>query len=226
LKITFVSLFGELIQPYFEESILKRGMQRGLFEIEFLNPRDYTINKHRKTDDTVTGGGAGMVFSPQPLFDALDALKSASNEVKIIFLAPSAKRFNAKDAKRLAAFEHIALVCGRYEGFDERAVECFADELFSIGDFVLTGGELPALAVADAALRFVPGVLGSGESLAEESFEEDLLESPVWTKPAIFRGLKTPSTLLNGNHKEVAKLRKTLAAFKTAFFRPDLLSKS
>jgi tRNA (guanine37-N1)-methyltransferase len=226
LKITFVSLFGDLIRPYFEESILKRAMQKGLFTIEFLNPRDYTTDKHRKTDDTVTGGGAGMVLAPQPLFDALGALRGASKEARIIFLTPSAKRFNVKDAKRLAAFEHIALVCGRYEGFDERSIERFADELFSIGDFVLTGGELPALSVADAVLRFVPGVLGSGESLAEESFEGDLLESPVWTKPAVFRGLKTPSALLNGNHKEAAKLRKTLAALKTAFFRPDLLSKS
>jgi tRNA (guanine37-N1)-methyltransferase len=223
VRLTFVTLFCDLIAPYFERSILKRAIDRELLSIECVNPRDFTADKHQKTDDTATSGGAGMVMTPQPLFDCLIDIKRRSQDARVLFMTPCAKRFNSHDAKRLAGFEHIVLVCGRYEGFDERVIETFAHEVLSIGDFVLTGGELAALAVADSLLRFVPNVLGNRQSLDEESFEHALLEAPAFTKPAIFRGQSTPQTLLSGDHKAIARFKDRLAALKTAFFRPDML---
>jgi tRNA (guanine37-N1)-methyltransferase len=226
MRLTFITLFPNLVAPYFEDSILKRAKESGLFEFETLNPRDYSADKWLKTDDSVTGGGAGMVITPQPLFDTLSDLKRKAPKTRILFMTPCAKRFNAKDAKRLARFERVAFVCGRYEGFDERVIEVFADEVFSIGDFVLTGGELPALMCADAILRFVPNVLGNASSLGDESFERDLLEAPVFTKPCVFRDQTTPSELISGNHKAIVAFRTRLATLKTRYFRPDLLKQS
>ncbi|GHV01107.1 tRNA (guanine-N(1)-)-methyltransferase [Campylobacterota bacterium] len=222
-RLSFVTIFGELIAPYFQEAILRKAIARNLFSVETINPREYTIDKHQKTDDTPTGGGAGMVMTAQPLFDALLALKRCSPLVRIVFVTPCAKRFNHHDAKRLAAYDHIAFVCGRYEGFDERAIETLADEVLSIGDFVLTGGELPALVIADALVRHIDGVLGSCESLDEESFENARLEAPAFTKPTTFRGLTTPAPLLSGHHKAIAAFRAQLGDRKTRYFRPDLL---
>ncbi|MGE4294984.1 MAG: tRNA (guanosine(37)-N1)-methyltransferase TrmD [Campylobacterales bacterium] len=222
MRLSFVTLFPELIAPYFEEAILKRAIAEGRFSVDLRNPREYTENRYLKVDDTVTGGGAGMVMSPQPLFDALTALRSESPGVKILFMTPAAKRFTQNDAKRLARADHVALVCGRYEGFDERVIETFADEVFSIGDYVLTGGELPALVIADATVRHLPGVLGNHESLQEESFEQGGLEAPAFTKPTVFRNQGTPSVLLGGHHKNIAHFRRELGLLKTRFFRPDL----
>ena len=217
-----MSLFPELITPYFEQSILKRAAQQRLFSFDCVNPRDFSTDKWRKTDDTISGGGAGMVMTPQPLFDALGAIRQKSPNAKIVFLTPAAKRFCANDARRFAQFDHLVLVCGRYEGIDERVIETFADEVMSIGDFVLTGGELAALVIADSTLRFVPQVLGNSESLSEESYENSLLEAPSFTKPAVFRGLTTPQTLLGGNHKAITAFKQRLAASKTNFHRPDI----
>lgn len=225
MRLSFVTLFPELILPYFEEAILKRAIAEGRFTVDTLNPRDHTDNKHHKVDDTVTGGGAGMVMSPQPLFDALAALRNESPWVKILFMTPAAKRFTQNDAKRLAGAAHVALVCGRYEGFDERVIETFADEVFSIGDYVLTGGELPALVIADATVRHIDGVLGNQSSLEEESFERGALEAPAFTKPTVFRGQGTPAILLGGHHKNIAAFRHTLGLLKTRYFRPDLFAK-
>ncbi|MDR2153025.1 MAG: tRNA (guanosine(37)-N1)-methyltransferase TrmD [Helicobacteraceae bacterium] len=223
MRFTFVTIFENLIAPYFNEAILKKAIDKKLIAIDVVNPRDYSTDKWKKTDDTVTGGGAGMVMTPQPLFDCLSDLKRKSPKVKILFMTPCAKRFDAHDAKRLAAFERVAFVCGRYEGFDERAIEAFADEVFSIGDFVLTGGELPAIIMCDAISRFVSGTLGNENSAVTDSFENAALESPSFTKPTLFRGAKTPAELLSGNHKAIDEFRSRLSALKTRYFRPDLL---
>ncbi|WP_456452847.1 tRNA (guanosine(37)-N1)-methyltransferase TrmD [Hydrogenimonas sp.] len=222
MRFTFVTLFRPLMEGYFEESILKRAVAKGLLRFDFLNPRDFTTDKHRKVDDTAAGGGAGMVMMAQPLDSALRHLKAESPGVHIVFASPVGKPFRQSDAKRLAAQKrHIAFVSGRYEGIDERVVELWADEVFSIGDYILTGGELPSLVMCDAISRMVPGVLGNAESLAAESFETALLEAPSFTRPKSFHKLSIPSEYLKGNHSKINALKKRLALAKTKYFRPD-----
>lgn len=223
MKLTFVTLFKSLIEPYFEDSILKRAQERDLYSIDFLNPRDFTESKHLKVDDTKFGGGAGMLMTPQPLFDLLKKKRCESKEAKIIFVAPAGKPFQQKDAVRLAKEKELVLVSGRYEGIDERVIETFADEIFSIGDYVLTGGELPSLVISDAVLRNVKGVLGNMGSLEEESFNSHLLEAPSFTKPENFRGLLPISENLKGNHAKIHALNLKLAKLKTKYFRPERL---
>jgi len=225
MKYTFVTLFPNLIEGYFKDSILKRAIERELLEIEYLNPREYSTNKHFKVDDSAVGGGAGMVMNPQPLFDALDHLKREDEDVHIIFLTPVAKPFVQNDAKRLAKKSHIAFVSGRYEGIDERVIEKYADEVYSIGDYILTGGELASLVVCDAVSRNIEGVLGNSESLEIESFETPLLEAPSFSKPKIYDGLSVPSEYLKGNHSKIRSLKLALSEAKTKFFRPEQLLK-
>jgi len=224
LRFTYVTLFQNLIEGYFQDSILMRAQQSGLFSVDFVNPRDFSANKHQKVDDTATGGGAGMVMTPQPLFDALRALKE-QGDVHIIFTTPVGKPFRQNDAKRLASKSHIAFVSGRYEGIDERVIEAFADELFSIGDYILTGGELPSLVMSDAIARNIDGVLGNSESLEIESFETPLLEAPSFSKPALYEGRAVPSEYIKGNHSKIAALKFAMSEAKTAFFRPEQLIK-
>ena len=199
-------------------------MDKSLFEIAFENPRDRSTNKHQKVDDTASGGGAGMVMTPQPLFDTLQALKDAG-EAYIIFTTPVGKPFRQNDAKRLASKKHLVFVSGRYEGIDERVIEQFADELFSIGDYVLTGGELPSLVMSDAIARNIEGVLGNAESLEIESFETPLLEAPSFSKPALFEERAVPSEYIKGNHSKIAALKNAMSEAKTQFFRPEQLIK-
>ena len=226
MRFTFVTLFRNLMEGYFEDSILKRGIEAERLKVDWLNPRDFTLDKHRKVDDTAAGGGAGMVMTAQPLHDALKALKRESPRAHIIFTTPVGKPFRQVDAKRLAATKrHLVFVSGRYEGIDERVVELWADELFSIGDYILTGGELPSLVMADAVARLVPGVLGNADSLAAESYETTLLEAPSFTRPKSFEGLSIPSEYLKGNHSKINALKKRLAIAKTKYFRPDLYMK-
>jgi len=225
MKYTFVTLFPNLIEGYFKDSILKRAIEKGIVEIDYLNPRDYSANKHLKVDDTAVGGGAGMVMNPQPLFDALDALKKEDADVHIVFLTPVAKTFVQNDAKRLAKKSHIAFVSGRYEGIDERVIEKYADEVFSIGDYILTGGELASLVVCDATSRNIAGVLGNSESLETESFETPLLEAPSFSKPQCYDGLSVTSEYLKGNHSKIRSLKLALSECKTKFFRPDELKR-
>ncbi len=222
MKFSFVTIFPNLIKPYFEDSILKRAVDNGFVEIDFYNPRDYSKNKHKKVDDTPFGGGAGMVMTPQPLFDCLSDIKSKNEDLHFVFLTPVAKQFNQKDAKRLSKKKHIVFVSGRYEGIDERVVEEFADEVFSIGDFVLTGGELASMVLADSISRCVKGVLGNATSLDEESFEEGLLESPTFTKPQVFNNLSVISEFLKGNHSKIRSLKFALSKAKTKYFRPKM----
>ncbi len=225
MKFTFVTLFSNLIEGYFKDSILKRAIEKDILEIHYLNPRDYSTNKHFKVDDTAVGGGAGMVMNPQPLFDALDDLKMHDEDVHIIFVTPVAKPFVQNDAKRLAKKSHVAFVSGRYEGIDERVIEKYADEVFSIGDYILTGGELASLVICDATSRNIEGVLGNSASLDVESFETPLLEAPSFSKPKIYDTLSVPSEYLKGNHSKIRSLKLALSECKTKFFRPDELKK-
>jgi tRNA (guanine37-N1)-methyltransferase len=222
MKFTYVTLFQNLIEGYFQDSILKRAMDKELFSVDYINPRDYSESKHKKVDDTAVGGGAGMVMTPQPLFDTLGDMRK-QGDVHIIFTTPVAKPFTQNDAKRLAKKSHVAFVSGRYEGIDERVIETFADEVFSIGDYVLTGGELPSLVMSDAIARNIEGVLGNVESLETESFETQLLEAPSFGKPPLYDGMAVPSEYLKGNHSKIAALKFALSECKTKFFRPEQL---
>ncbi|WP_456323682.1 tRNA (guanosine(37)-N1)-methyltransferase TrmD [Hydrogenimonas sp.] len=222
MRFTFVTLFWPLMAGYFEDSILKRAIAKGLISVDSRNPRDYTKDRHRKVDDTMAGGGAGMVMMAQPLDDLLSKMKEESPDMHVIFTSPVAKPFTQADARRLASHKkHIVFVSGRYEGIDERIVELHADELFSIGDYVLTGGELPSLVMADAISRIVPGVLGNADSIESESFESMLLEAPSFTRPKSFHNLSIPSEYLKGNHSKINALKKRLALAKTKYFRPE-----
>lgn len=222
MKFTFVTLFDGLISPYFSDSILSRAKEEKLIECEFINPRDFSLNKYKKVDEYKVGGGAGLLMSSEPLDLVLKEIKRKSKNAYVIFPTPAGKPFSQNDAKRLVEKEHVVFVCGRYEGIDERVLELYANEVFSIGDFVLTGGELPALCMCDAICRMKKGVLGNEESLSEESFENSLLEAPAFTKPNIYNTLKVPSEFLKGNHANIAGLKNRLAYAKTQFFRPDL----
>lgn len=222
MRFTYVTIFSNLIEGYFQDSILKRGIEAGKFSIQFLNPRDFSASKHHKVDDTAAGGGAGMVMTPQPLFDSL---KTLPENAHIIFVAPVGKQFTQNDAKRLASKQHVVFVSGRYEGIDERVVERFADEVFSIGDYVLTGGELPSLVMTDAIVRNIEGVLGNSESLEYESFESPLLEAPTFGKPPLYENMSVPSEYLKGNHSKIRALKSSLSECKTAYFRPEQLQK-
>ncbi len=221
MKFTFVTLFQNIVEGYFNDSILKRAIEKEILNISYADPRDFSSNKHNKVDDTAVGGGAGMVMNPQPLYDCLEYLKKQDEDIHIVFLTPVAKQFKQLDAKRLAKKSHIAFVSGRYEGIDERVVESYADEVFSIGDYILTGGELPSLVICDAVSRNVAGVLGNSESLEVESFETSLLEAPSFSKPANYREKQVPKEYLKGNHSKIRTLKIALSECKTNFFRPE-----
>ncbi len=225
IKFSFITIFPNLIKGYFSESILKRAIEDKKISIDFYNPRDFTTDKHNRVDAPMVGGGAGMLMTPQPLMDTLKSVKETSPRAHIVFLSPVSKRFTQNDAKRLAKKEHIVFVSGRYEGIDERVVEACADELFSIGDFILTGGELASIVVCDAVARNVDGVLGNSDSLSLESFEDSLLEAPSFTKPIIYENSTVVSEFLKGNHSKITDLKIGLALCKTKYFRPDLYKK-
>lgn len=224
LKFTFVTLFPNLIEPYFQDSILKRAVDSNFISYEFYNPRDFTTNKHKKVDEQMVGGGAGMLLTCQPLFDCLNEIKSKNADSYIIFPLAAAKPFRQNDAKRLAKKKNIVFVSGRYEGIDERVIEKYANEVFSIGEFILTGGELPSLVMADAISRNVEKVLGNADSLDVESYENNMLEAPSFAKPENFRNLIVIKEFLKGNHTKIADLKKNLAICKTKYFRPGLVT--
>ena len=227
MKFIFVTLFPNLIKPYFEDSIMKRAIDKELFSIEFINFRDYSTNKHKKVDSTAVGGGAGMVLEVEPLYLCLSELKTKYPNSKIIFTTPVAKTFNQKDAKRLSLEETIIFVNGRYEGFDERIIEEFADEVLSIGDFILSGGELASMVMCDAIARNIDGVLGNKESLEIESFENELLEAPTFTKQTLtnLKNNHIISEFFKGNHSIISSLKENLAVAKTKYHRPDIYKK-
>ncbi len=204
-----------------DESIVKRARANGLLDLRIHNLRDYTHDRHKTVDDRPFGGGPGMVLKCEPIFEAVESL--AGEKTKVILLSPAGRKFDQKIARELAAEEHLLLVSGSYEGFDERIREALADDELSVGDFVLTNGALPAMLIVDAVTRLIPGALGDDESASEESFSADLLEYPHYTRPAEFRGMKVPEVLLSGNHAEIARWRKEQSKKRTKERRPDLL---
>ncbi len=211
--------------PILNESILKRAQEKKKVSIHIHDLRDYTEDKkHRKVDDRPFGGGPGMVMMPQPLFDAVKAIKGR-RKARVIYTSPSGRPFTQNHAKCLTKARNLIIICGHYEGIDERVRELLVDEEISVGDYVLTGGELPAMIIVDAVTRLVPGVLGKDESLVHESFEGNLLEGPQYTRPANFRGIKIPDVLLSGNHKTIEIWRNSKALAKTKEVRPDLMDK-
>lgn len=219
IRFSFLTLFPTLIESYFTDSILKRAIHNHLIGVESINIRDYALDKYKKVDEAPISGGAGQVMKADVLSAALESVRDSH----IIFLSPCGKPFNHSDALRLSSKKHITFVCGRYEGFDERVIEEWADEIFSVGDFILTGGELPALMLCDSISRFVDGVLGNADSLREESFESSLLEAPNFAKISSHTSFSpAPSVYLKGNHSKIADLKKRLAICKTKYFRPDL----
>ncbi len=221
MKIDILTLFPNAFS-YLDESIIKRAKEKRILEINIHDIREFSTDKHKKCDDYPFGGGAGMLMSLQPLYDAIKSVKKRN--CKIIFPSPSGKVFTHSDAVDLSKEKHLIFVCGHYEGIDERLFEFFDIEKFSIGDFVLTGGELPAMVMVDAISRQVEGVI-SQESLSEESFSNSLLEYPQYTRPAVFKGKSVPEVLLSGNHQEIEKWRKQKSLENTKKNRPDLLNK-
>ncbi|NMA93956.1 MAG: tRNA (guanosine(37)-N1)-methyltransferase TrmD [Clostridiales bacterium] len=222
MKITILTQFPEMFPGVLEASMLGRAQQGGLLEIKTVNIRDYTKDKHRRTDDAPFGGGAGMVMSPQPAFDALRACGAEGK--RIIYMSPRGRLLDQELAQELAAEEEFFVLCGHYEGIDERIIEAWNMEEVSIGDYVLTGGELAAMVMIDCACRFVPGVLGSEVSLEEESIYSGLLEYPHYTKPRNFEGYEVPQVLVEGNHKLIRLWQFEQALRITARRRPDMLA--
>lgn len=219
MKIDILTLFPEAFSPL-KTSILARATESGILEINIVNIRDFSKDKHKKCDDYPFGGGAGMLMSVQPLFDAINSVMT--KDAKIIFPSPIGKTFNTNKAKELSTFQHLIFVCGHYEGVDERIFQLFDIEQISVGDYILTGGELPAMVIVDSLARFVDGVI-SKESLESESFSNGLLEYPQYTRPQEFMGLKVPEVLVSGNHQEVEKWRKEQSIKRTKQLRSDLL---
>ncbi|WP_273125514.1 tRNA (guanosine(37)-N1)-methyltransferase TrmD [Bacillus weihaiensis] len=224
MRIDFLTLFPEMFNGILHSSILKKAQEKKAVEFQVINFRDYSSNKHQNVDDYPYGGGAGMVLTPQPIFDAVDDLrKSSSTPPKVVLVCPQGERFNQKKAEQLAKEEHLLFVCGHYEGYDERIREHLVTDEISIGDFVLTGGELASMVIADSVVRLLPGVLGNEDSPVLDSYSSGLLEHPHYTRPADFRGYKVPDVLLSGNHKKIAEWREQESLKRTYLRRPDLL---
>lgn len=223
LHFDLFTILPGLFPPYLNESILQRAQTNGLLRVVVHDIRAYTTDKHHMTDDTPYGGGGGMVMKPEPVFAAVEAVLGEQPDCPIILMTPQGRRFTQSVAQELSELPRVALICGRYEGYDERIREHLVTDELSIGDFVLTGGELPALMVVDAVARLLPGVLGDPDGAADDSFASGLLEYPHYTRPADFRGWQVPEVLLSGNHAEINKWRRQQALLRTWRKRPDLL---
>ena len=221
MKIDVLTLFPGMFAGPLDESIIKRAREAGLLDLAIHNLRDYAHNRHKTVDDRPFGGGPGMLLKPEPIFEAVEGL--ARENTQVILLSPSGRSFSQAIARELAQREHLLLVSGHYEGFDERVREQLADDELSIGDYVLTNGALPVMVIIDAVTRLLPGVLGDEESAQQDSFSDGLLEYPQYTRPAEFRGMKVPEVLLSGNHAQIAQWRAEQARLRTKERRPDLL---
>jgi tRNA (guanine37-N1)-methyltransferase len=226
IRFDILTLFPEMFKSPFDSSLLKKAQEKGLIEIAVHDIRDYTEDRHRVTDDYPYGGGSGMVMKVEPIARALEDVVQERHAAKVVLLTPQGKVFNQIMAEELSTCSRIVLICGRYEGVDERVRDYLVDEEISIGDYVLTGGELPAMVIVDAVSRLVSGVLGNCDSAATESFSTGLLEYPQYTRPADFRGWKVPEVLVSGNHRVIDIWRRKESLRKTALRRPDLLSKA
>lgn len=220
MRIDILTLFPEMFSPL-SSSILKRAQDKDLIEINIINFRDFANNKHKQVDDTPFGGGDGMVLMCQPIFDAINSIKTENS--KIIYMSPKGKTLKQSFVKDYLQYEHLIILCGHYEGVDQRVIDYFNMEEISIGDYVLTGGELPSMVFVDCLSRLIPNVLHNEHSSVDESFSDNLLEYPQYTKPADFNGIKVPDVLLSGNHKEIEKYRREKSLEITKRKRPDLL---
>lgn len=243
MRIDVLSLFPEMFNGPFGDSITKRAVENGILDIHITDFRDFAFDKHHKVDDTPFGGGSGMVLKPEPLFLAIKAVKNGNSEPKVemcpenpkvfpenpkrrvLIMDPGGSVFTQEKAKELAEYDQLIFICGHYEGFDARISDNIADEAISIGDFVLTGGELPAMVIIDAVSRMLPGVLGSEESAPTDSFYDGLLEFPQYTRPRDFQGLQVPEVLCNGDHAKIRRWRRKQSLMRTMKYRPDLFEK-
>lgn len=224
MKISVLTVFPEMVTPMLECSILGRAIKKGILDIEVINIRDFAESKHKNTDDYPFGGGVGMLMLPQPIFSAFESIKSENSYS--IYMSPQGETLSPSMAKDLSTKEHLIILCGHYEGVDQRVIDNLIYKEVSIGDYVLTGGEMAALVVIDALSRFIDGVLGSVDSAYEDSFSDGLLEAPQYTRPADFNGLKVPDVLLSGNHKLISNWQREMQLKVTLEKRPDLLEKA
>lgn len=224
MRISFLTLFPQMFPGVLQESMLKRATDKGLLSFALYDIRAFAENKHHQADDYPFGGGQGMLLMPQPIFDCMaQAEREGTGRARRIYLSPKGTRLTTKVAQRLAQEDELILLCGHYEGVDQRVLDTLIDEEISLGDFILTGGEIAAMALADCVARFIPGVLGDAMSAHDESFSDGLLEYPQYTRPSDFRGLKVPDVLLSGNHAQIQKWRREQAEQITRQRRPDLL---
>jgi tRNA (guanine37-N1)-methyltransferase len=224
MQFEVITIFPEMFSSVLSTSVLGKAQEKGALQVFLTDPRAFTVDKHRSVDDTPYGGGAGMVMRPDPLVAALEGVEQARGKAHKILLAPTGAPLTQPTVRRLATLDRVMLVCGRYEGMDDR-VRAFCDEELSIGDYVLTGGELAAMVIVDAVARRLPGVLGNADSPVDESFEEGLLEHPQYTRPASFRGVAVPEALLSGNHARIRRWRRLQSLLRTRERRPDLFAK-
>ena len=224
MKIDILTLFPEIFQEMFKWSIIGRAVEKGYIHLNCINIRDFSNDKHRRVDDYSFGGGPGMVMKPEPIYSAIESVKNENS--KVIYLSPKGEVYNQKLANFLSKEEHLILLCGHYEGIDDRIVDNYVDYEISIGDYVLTGGEIPAMVIVDSVARLIPGVLGSEESFVDESHYNGLLEYPQYTRPRTFNGYDVPSILLSGDHKKIEEWRKYQSLMTTYLRREDLLEKT
>jgi tRNA (guanine37-N1)-methyltransferase len=226
MKCDIITIFPDIFQAYLDEGIIKRALNKGNIEIKIHNLRDYTTDKHRTVDDYPYGGGSGMVIKPEPFFAAVETLYPDATARRVILLSPAGRKFDQEMAGEFSRENRrLIFLCGRYEAIDERVRAALADDEVSAGDYILTGGELPALIIIDAVSRLIPGVLGDEHSAEEESFSWGILDYPHYTRPPVFRGIKVPEILLSGNHKDIMRWRKKEALRRTLQRRPELLEK-
>jgi tRNA (guanine37-N1)-methyltransferase len=224
-RFDILTLFPDSLSSYLQTSLLGKAVEKGLVQFHLHQLRDYATDKHRRVDDEVYGGGEGMVFKPEPLASAIDSIRKDYQKGRVIYLSPQGRRLDQSVVTKLIQYDELLLVCGRYEGIDERIIQGWVDEEISLGDFVLCGGEIPALAVAEAVTRLIPGVVGKDNSLIDETFSNGLVEYPHYTRPPTFHGIKVPEILLEGNHQEISKWRRQESLRRTFFKRADLLEK-
>ena len=225
VKIDIVTIFPEMVNAAFAEGVVGRAIDRGILDVAVHDLRDFTTDRHRVVDDVPFGGGPGMVMKPEPFFAAVDSIRERRGvPAAVVLTTPDGARFTHRDAVRLSALSHVVLLCGRYEGIDDRVRQQLATEELSIGDYVLSGGELPALVMLDAMARLVPGVVGDDASVAHDTFAQGILDYPQFTRPASFRGVDAPAVLLSGHHAEIARWRRREALARTLERRPDLLA--
>lgn len=223
MRFDIFTLFPEVFQPYLDASMIKRARANGLIEINLFNIRDWASDRHHTTDDTPYGGGGGMVMKPEPVFAAVEAVMENNRQIPLILMTPQGRPFTQKIALEISSHARVGLLCGHYEGVDERIREHLITDEISIGDYVLTGGELPALVVLDAVSRYIPGVLGDPTGVEDDSHASGLLEYPHYTRPPDFRGWTVPEVLLSGNHAEIDRWRREQSLKRTAARRPDIL---